>query len=38
MAGTLSVFRLVFFAPILADQALKFGPPEYFAMPSYLFF
>ncbi|GAX90119.1 tripartite tricarboxylate transporter permease [Effusibacillus lacus] len=31
-AGTLGVIGLVFFAPILADQALKFGPPEYFAL------
>lgn len=31
-AGTLSIFGLVFFAPFLADQALKFGPPEYFAL------
>ncbi|MFY0546034.1 tripartite tricarboxylate transporter permease [Brevibacillus sp. H7] len=32
VAGTLGVVGLVFFAPLLADQALKFGPPEYFAM------
>jgi putative tricarboxylic transport membrane protein len=32
VAGTLAVFGLVFFAPFLADQALKFGPPEYFAL------
>lgn len=31
-AGVMSVVGLVFFAPILADQALKFGPPEYFAL------
>jgi putative tricarboxylic transport membrane protein len=31
-AGTLAVFGLAFFAPFLADQALKFGPPEYFAL------
>lgn len=31
-AGTLSIFGLVFFAPFLADQALKFGPPEYFTL------
>ncbi len=31
-AGVLGVIGLVFFAPILADQALKFGPPEYFAL------
>lgn len=32
IAGTIGVFGLVFFAPLLADQALKFGPPEYFAL------
>lgn len=32
VAGVLGVIGLVFFAPILADQALKFGPPEYFAL------
>ncbi|MBM7660037.1 putative tricarboxylic transport membrane protein [Bacillus mesophilus] len=32
LAGTLGVVGLVFFAPMLADQALKFGPPEYFAL------
>lgn len=32
VAGTLGVVGLVFFAPLLADQALKFGPPEYFAL------
>lgn len=31
-AGTLGVVGLVLFAPFLADQALKFGPPEYFAL------
>jgi putative tricarboxylic transport membrane protein len=31
-AGTMGVIGLVFFAPVLADQALKFGPPEYFAL------
>ncbi|WP_281888570.1 tripartite tricarboxylate transporter permease [Paenibacillus sp. YYML68] len=31
-AGLLGVVGLVFFAPVLADQALKFGPPEYFAL------
>jgi len=31
-AGTLGLFGLVFLAPMLADQALKFGPPEYFAL------
>ncbi|WP_248931156.1 tripartite tricarboxylate transporter permease [Paenibacillus hamazuiensis] len=32
VAGTMGVIGLVFFAPLLADQALKFGPPEYFAL------
>jgi putative tricarboxylic transport membrane protein len=31
-AGTLGVVALTFFAPFLADQALRFGPPEYFAL------
>jgi putative tricarboxylic transport membrane protein len=32
MAGTLGVIGLTFSAPFLADQALKFGPPEYFGL------
>jgi putative tricarboxylic transport membrane protein len=32
IAGTLGVVALTFFAPFLADQALRFGPPEYFAL------
>lgn len=31
-AGILGLVGLVLFAPILADQALKFGPPEYFVL------
>jgi len=31
-AGTLSLVGLTFFAPLLADFALVFGPPEYFAL------
>jgi putative tricarboxylic transport membrane protein len=31
-AGTLGVVALTFFAPVLADQALRFGPPEYFGL------
>ncbi len=31
-AGTLGVVALTFFAPFLAEQALRFGPPEYFAL------
>ncbi len=32
IAGTIGLIGLVLFAPILADQALKFGPPEYFML------
>ena len=32
VAGTLGVLGLTFFAPVFAEQALKFGPPEYFAL------
>src|SRR5512137_2950679 len=32
VAGTLSLFGLTFFAPALANFALAFGPPEYFAL------
>jgi len=32
VAGTLSLFGLTFFAPNLAKIALRFGPPEYFAL------
>jgi putative tricarboxylic transport membrane protein len=32
VAGTLGVIGLTFFAPLLADQALRFGPPEYFGL------
>lgn len=32
VAGTFGVVALTFFAPVLADQALRFGPPEYFAL------
>ena len=31
-AGTFGVVILTFFAPLLADQALRFGPPEYFGL------
>jgi putative tricarboxylic transport membrane protein len=31
-AGTISLLGLTFFAPTLADAALAFGPPEYFAL------
>ena len=32
IAGTLGVVGLMLFAPPLAELALKFGPPEYFAL------
>jgi putative tricarboxylic transport membrane protein len=32
IAGIIGLAGLVLFAPILADQALKFGPPEYFML------
>jgi putative tricarboxylic transport membrane protein len=32
IAGTFGVIALTLFAPVLADQALRFGPPEYFAL------
>lgn len=32
IAGTLSLVGLMFIAPPLAEMALKFGPPEYFAL------
>ncbi|HOE16664.1 MAG TPA: tripartite tricarboxylate transporter permease [Syntrophorhabdaceae bacterium] len=32
VAGTLGVVLLTFFTPFLADQALRFGPPEYFGL------
>jgi putative tricarboxylic transport membrane protein len=32
IAGTFGVVALTLFAPALADQALRFGPPEYFAL------
>lgn len=31
-AGVLGVFGLVLFAPVLASQALRFGPPEMFSV------
>ncbi len=32
VAGTLGVLGLTFFAPLLSQVALAFGPPEYFAL------
>jgi putative tricarboxylic transport membrane protein len=32
IAGTITIFFLIFLAPTLANFALRFGPPEYFAL------
>ncbi len=32
VAGTIALVLLTFLAPVLAEAALKFGPPEYFAI------
>jgi putative tricarboxylic transport membrane protein len=32
IASTFSVIGMMFFAPLLAEAALKFGPPEYFML------
>lgn len=32
IGGTLSIFGVVFLAPLLSDFALRFGPPEYFSV------
>ncbi len=32
IAGTIGVVTLMFFAPVLGAAALRFGPPEYFAL------
>lgn len=32
IGGVFSVIVLIFLAPVLADIAIKFGPPEYFAL------
>ena len=32
VGGLFSCFMLLFFAPLIASAALKFGPPEYFAL------
>ncbi len=32
IAGTVTIFFLIFLAPTLAGFALRFGPPEYFAL------
>ena len=35
--GTVSIFGLVLFAPVLAEWALRFGPAEYFALMLFAF-
>ncbi len=35
IAGTISIFGLVFLAPPLAEFSLRFGPPEYFALMAF---
>lgn len=37
MAGTISIIILMAFAPALAKFALRFGPPEYFALTAMAF-
>jgi putative tricarboxylic transport membrane protein len=37
IAGTLSIFGLIFFAGFLADFALRFGPVEYFSLMVFSF-
>jgi putative tricarboxylic transport membrane protein len=37
VGGTLSVVGLMFFAPILAQWAIRFGPAEYFALMVFTF-
>ena len=37
VGGTLSIFGLVLFAPILAGWAIRFGPAEYFALMIFAF-
>jgi putative tricarboxylic transport membrane protein len=32
IAGTITIFMLIFLAPTLANMALRFGPAEYFAL------
>ena len=37
VGGTLSIFGLVLFAPLLATWAIRFGPAEYFALMLFAF-
>jgi putative tricarboxylic transport membrane protein len=35
IAGTLTLFGIIFLAPALAEFSLRFGPPEYFALMAF---
>src|SRR5690606_3499175 len=35
IAGTIGVVGLTFLAPLIADWAISFGPPEYFALTAF---
>lgn len=37
IAGTISILLMHLFAPLLADAAIAFGPPEYFALMVFCF-
>ena len=37
VGGTLSIFGLILFAPVLASWAIRFGPAEYFALMIFAF-
>lgn len=37
IAGTIAIFGLILFAPMLSNFALKFGPPEYFSLMIFSF-
>ncbi|NJD20191.1 MAG: tripartite tricarboxylate transporter permease, partial [Gemmatimonadetes bacterium] len=37
VGGTLSIFFMVLFAPLLAEWAIRFGPAEYFALMVFAF-
>lgn len=37
VGGTLSIFGLVLFAPLLSEWAIRFGPAEYFALMVFAF-
>jgi putative tricarboxylic transport membrane protein len=37
IAGTLSIFGLIFFSAVFSEFALQFGPPEYFSLMVFAF-